>query len=780
MLKSYIKQAATSGYTGYEGATVHGSYDQAKAYSIITSDVSAVSAASGQVDQENSDNEAASEAQKAAAEALKSATKDAKAAEAVLKTAQSNLDALKTRQTGYDEAVADVKAKQRALEDDLVDLASKKSTDSKAAAKQKLELLDKKAAIASQQAAIGELAKNSSQTDIKAKVAGVIKSLNAVAGKTYDSSAPLATIVLPDHGYCVSFSVTNDKARKVHAGDEGTVSNYYNGEIKATLQTIKPDPSNPQTNRLLVFDLTGDVTEGTSLSISVGERSAQYDTIVPNSAIRSDSNGDFILTVVSKSSPLGNRYIATRVDIEKVASDDTNTAVSGADQSQRLRHHYQQQAGKQQGPCEACGFMMKIPKIKIKKPPKKWLIFASVSLLSALAGSGLPGDVQFRRAQPPQSERGVGLGREKRRKVRADIRVRPGGKHRHGQDCRLPAEDQVLRLRHDAGGREEHLHRRVQRRREGEHCRRPRLVRRLGHRRGRQLLLLPSADSSQRQLLFRIRRDARQGSAGRGAGLEAVRQLEPGGHDRHHRITARLSWPAWCAGRRQGRQGRLRRRPGAVHALRRLQFALRACVRYRTAYSGTGHIHRYIDRHKYSTGYGTSAGTGTSSYAAAASAGSGQTGSSGGTTQTSSAAITCYEAVLPNPVVGFAAGLANSELNADKSCEVVENSLRYTSGSIFSNVLKNSGKRVMHLNGIEYPYWENAARLVESRCGTLLLLRLIFLLCPAVFVCVMLVALYKYIRRLLKAKFADLKDRYEERTLFSHMKGSDDDGGTDA
>jgi len=181
-----------------------------------------------------------------------------------------------------------------------------------------------------------------------------------------------------------------------------------------------------------------------------------------------------------------------------------------------------------------------------------------------------------------------------------------------------------------------------------------------------------------------------------------------------------------------------------------------------------------------STGKGTSTGAGTSSTAAAASAGSGQTSSSGGTTQTSSAAITCYEAVLPNPVVGFAAGLANTELNADKSCEVVENSLRYTSGSIFSSVLKNSGKRIMHLNGIEYPYWENAARLVESRCGTLLLLRLIFLLCPAVFVCVMLVVLYKYIRRLLKAKFADLKDRYEERTLFSHMKGSDDDGGTDA
>jgi len=36
------------------------------------------------------------------------------------------------------------------------------------------------------------------------------------------------------------------------------------------------------------------------------------------------------LVVVSRSSPLGNRYIATRADVNILATDDTHTAVTGA------------------------------------------------------------------------------------------------------------------------------------------------------------------------------------------------------------------------------------------------------------------------------------------------------------------------------------------------------------------------------------------------------------------------------------------------------------------
>ena len=61
----------------------------------------------------------------------------------------------------------------------------------------------------------------------------------------------------------------------------------------------------------------------------MGQKSANYDLIVPNSAIREDNNGKFVLIVESKSSPLGNRYVATRVDVEVLASDDTQSAVRG-------------------------------------------------------------------------------------------------------------------------------------------------------------------------------------------------------------------------------------------------------------------------------------------------------------------------------------------------------------------------------------------------------------------------------------------------------------------
>ena len=81
--------------------------------------------------------------------------------------------------------------------------------------------------------------------------------------------------------------------------------------------------------KLLVFDVTGSsITAGQTLNISVGQRSAEYEFTVPNSAVREDSNGKFILIVESKSSPLGNRYIATRVDVEVLASDDNNSAIS--------------------------------------------------------------------------------------------------------------------------------------------------------------------------------------------------------------------------------------------------------------------------------------------------------------------------------------------------------------------------------------------------------------------------------------------------------------------
>ena len=166
------------------------------------------------------------------------------------------------------------------------------------------------------------------ENTMTAKVSGTVSTIDCTAGDTVLKDGLMCTIEVPDMGHELSFSVTNDQARRLRVGDTATVSNFYWGnEIRATLATIRTDPKNPQTNKLLTFELEGDVTTGSELTISVGQKSANYDIIIPNSAIKSDSNGSFVLAVMAKNSPLGNRYIARRVSVEVLASDDNNSAV---------------------------------------------------------------------------------------------------------------------------------------------------------------------------------------------------------------------------------------------------------------------------------------------------------------------------------------------------------------------------------------------------------------------------------------------------------------------
>ena len=167
------------------------------------------------------------------------------------------------------------------------------------------------------------------EAQIKAKVSGTIQTLNAAPGDTKKKDDVLATIEVPDMGYMMSFSVTNDQASRLRVGDTGTVSNFYWGdEITATLKSIQIDQKNPATNKLLTFDLSGNVTAGSELTVSVGQKSANYDVIIPSSSVRTDANGTYVLKMESKNSPLGNRYLARRVPVEVLAVDDTNSAVS--------------------------------------------------------------------------------------------------------------------------------------------------------------------------------------------------------------------------------------------------------------------------------------------------------------------------------------------------------------------------------------------------------------------------------------------------------------------
>lgn len=258
---------------------------------------------------------------------LKNQIKDYEAAQrqraAEVETMTETVTGLEKRKTAYDTAVETVAAKEQALEDALSGKDIDKQIDDLDLQSARLELqklADK----------VEKLKTDTVGTEITAPVAGTISAINVSAGKETDPGTPMATIDVTDRGYTVKISVTNDQAKQIKVGDTANVTNYYWGnDLEAIVEGITTDPASQGRGKLVVFRVSGEIDPGTNITLSIGQRSANYDTVVPKSALRSDSNGDFVLVITEKSTPLGPRYIATRADVQILAQDDTSAAVSG-------------------------------------------------------------------------------------------------------------------------------------------------------------------------------------------------------------------------------------------------------------------------------------------------------------------------------------------------------------------------------------------------------------------------------------------------------------------
>ncbi len=173
-------------------------------------------------------------------------------------------------------------------------------------------------------------AKKAVDMEITAKISGEIADINVTEGSQTESGKVIATINVVDLGLQVEMPCKQDQARKVRVGDMAQITSWYTGDdFEATLKEIKSDPNN-QTQKILVFSIKGtDITPGQTISLAMGSKGQSYSTVIPNRAFREDSNGSYVFVLESKATPLGNRYTAVRVSVEKIAQDDNNTAVNG-------------------------------------------------------------------------------------------------------------------------------------------------------------------------------------------------------------------------------------------------------------------------------------------------------------------------------------------------------------------------------------------------------------------------------------------------------------------
>ncbi|MBQ8978778.1 MAG: biotin/lipoyl-binding protein [Oscillospiraceae bacterium] len=226
----------------------------------------------------------------------------------------------------------EITTKESSINDLRIDLAAKQKTDASTAQTNQIDLESKQREIERQQAKIEKIKKdNEGEQVIRSKVNGTVDSLNITVGQKIEAGSTLARINVTEMGYKLQFSVKADQARKVRVGDKAEITGWYFGgdDVEITLKEIKSD-SGSQGQKLLVFSVTGsNITSGDTLSVGLGSKGQTYPQVLPNNAVRHDENGDYVLVMEAKSSPLGNRYVAVRYDIQKIVSNDTKTAVSG-------------------------------------------------------------------------------------------------------------------------------------------------------------------------------------------------------------------------------------------------------------------------------------------------------------------------------------------------------------------------------------------------------------------------------------------------------------------
>ena len=258
-------------------------------------------------------------------------------AEKAVGEAEMKLEAEEKHKSDWRAAGLEVVGLQIALEDllyDLDDTQRDAGIDDAVAAlnmsEARRQLGRKRDEIGRMQDEIDSLEVESISATVTSPVNGIVKDIVSAGSKT-EPGRPAVVIEVPDRGYAISFTVSLDESKLVAVGDIAEVNRGWwgGGNVHAEVTAIRNDPQNPVASRIVELDVSGEVQSGEQLTLTLGQRGQQYDLVVPNSALRTDTNGDFVLIVLAKPSPLGNRYVATRADVRILAQDDTYAAVSG-------------------------------------------------------------------------------------------------------------------------------------------------------------------------------------------------------------------------------------------------------------------------------------------------------------------------------------------------------------------------------------------------------------------------------------------------------------------
>lgn len=108
--------------------------------------------------------------------------------------------------------------------------------------------------------------------------------------------------------------------------------------------------------------------------------------------------------------------------------------------------------------------------------------------------------------------------------------------------------------------------------------------------------------------------------------------------------------------------------------------------------------------------------------------------------------VDSYEAVIPNPVKKFAYNTLSEFISnqCENTSYTLENSDRFGFSKSFKR-LRHLSNSVVINNAVEYPWWENSARVTEVKVSLNLFATVVFSIIPIITFLIILIKLFKYI-----------------------------------
>ena len=145
-------------------------------------------------------------------------------------------------------------------------------------------------------------------------------------GAKVTKNMPILTAATLNKAYIVKIGLLDNydfinKDSKVKLSIKSAAQYNIEGLVK------KVRYENGMKNIYIEFEGTG-LMGGELAEINAINVSERYDYVIPNSAVRRDSIGSYILTVTKKQGAFGDEYIANRLNVFIIDYDDTNSAIS--------------------------------------------------------------------------------------------------------------------------------------------------------------------------------------------------------------------------------------------------------------------------------------------------------------------------------------------------------------------------------------------------------------------------------------------------------------------